>query len=187
MSTRPTSPPPILAAACLGLSVMLHAAVATAQLPEEHETGNHGLRLRVMERTPAQIAAFYEARGFPEQAIARLREACFLTVTLDNQRDDRLALERWRFLANGEPLERRDRAYWQTQWQALGLSRGSRATFGWTLMPESRELYPTEPVAGNITLAPTRQPFTLVARLRTAADDVLSLRLRDIECAGREG
>ncbi len=150
-----------------------------------------GIEMRVEPRTPEQISAFYEARGFPRAAVEALSKACFITVGIQNRREDIVWLEpaRWEFFdAAGQSIERPPRAYWEERFVKLGVPPANRATFGWTQLPEVRDLRPGEPVGGNITLVPVRGTFTLVARFVTGSDrrgPEIVLRFDKLTCPGR--
>lgn len=149
------------------------------------------VKMRVTARTPEQVAAFYEARGLPRSAIELLRRACYLTVGVLNKTGDILWLElnTWRAATPTGDVERLDRAYWNTAWTRLDVPQAKRATFGWTLLPEQRDLYPGESAAGNLVLAYADSPFTLQARFATKADrsgKEQVIEIADISCAPRE-
>ncbi len=130
-----------------------------------------GIAYSVAARTPEQIAAFYEGRGFSQAVIDELSQACFLTVTLLNRRKDIvwLELDRWHFVdADGHVLKRLGRPYWNALWERLEVPPANRATFGWTQLPERRDLHPTEPVGGNVTIVPVEGELTLRAHFRVA-------------------
>lgn len=146
-----------------------------------------GLVIRAQPRTPEQIAAFYAARGFPQAAIDVLTKTCFITVTLVNERQDVvwLELDNFRFLdAQGQAIPRIERKQWHARWEAIGMPAAKRATFGWTQLPESRDLQPGEPVGGNVTIERPRGRFTLEARFRlgNGADRALRARVPDLVC-----
>jgi len=151
-----------------------------------------GLRFHVSVRTPNQIAAFYEGRGFPRDAIEAMLKACFVTVGLRNDRRDIvwLELDRWRFVTvDGTQVRRFDRNHWNTRWKKLALPLGNQATFDWTQLPETRDLHPDEPVGGNVTLAPPPGQFALEARFRTGADKQgkeLVIQVSGLTCPGRK-
>ncbi len=151
---------------------------------------NEFLSMRLRPNTPEQMAAFYEARGFPKAALEALKATCFITVMIRNESDRVIWLEpaRWRFLAKRDAVKRLDRDYWEDQWHSIGLPQRHRATFGWTQLPELRDLRPQEPVGGNVVLAWTNEPFSLEARLATGPDkqgDEITVRFEDIRCAGK--
>ncbi len=130
------------------------------------------LAFSVSPRTPEQLAAFYGARGFPPEAVAAITRSCFLTVGIVNQSREVLWLEpsRWRFeTAQGQVVRRITREEWEQTWEALGLPLAQRATFGWTQLPEVRDLQPGEPVGGNVAVQPPAGALRLVARFRTGA------------------
>ena len=150
-----------------------------------------GVRVRLAPHSPEQMAAFYEARGFPKPAIEAIRKACFVTTGVENETDQILwiELDRWRFYTPEGPVRRLSRADWAARWQALGLPRSNRATFGWTLLPEARDLWPQEPVGGNITLVPPKGPFTLEAHFRLGPDKGRGervVRIEGVRCAREE-
>jgi len=148
------------------------------------------LRVHLHPRTPDQIAAFYEARGFPRAMIARLRAQCFITTTVRNLGDDIVWLEpaRWEFrTADGRRIERLDRGYWKTQWAAMDAPLPARSTFRWTQLPESLDLRPGEGEGGNLILPRPAGRFSLIARFATGADrsgPAITVRFNDLRCAG---
>lgn len=141
----------------------------------------------LIPRTPEQMAAFYEARGFPPAAIDRIRATCFVTVHVENRGERVLWLEpdSWRIAAGGTPVQRLDRDYWTAHWNTIDLPQANRSTFGWTQLPAQRDLQPGEPVGGNIVLPGTTGQFDLQARFATGADrrgDPLEVRFENVAC-----
>jgi hypothetical protein len=112
---------------------------------------NGQLLVALIPHTPEQMAAFYEARGFPKAAIARISDTCFMTVHIENKSQGVIWLETgdWSFTSNRQPLQRLGTDYWNRQWDAIDLPLANRATFGWTQLPAVRDLQPGEPVGGN--------------------------------------
>lgn len=163
-----------------------------AELPGRVEHDDSRLNVILVPRTPQQMAAFYEGRRFPQAMIDLTRRYCFITVLLENKTDDILwhELERWRFVtADGTPVARRSRGWWQAQWEALEAPLPSRSTFRWTLLPERLDFRPGEREGGNITLAPTAEPLRLIARFATGADrtgEEIVLHLDGLRCAGEQ-
>lgn len=133
---------------------------------------NDDLLVVVIPRTPEQMAAFYEARGFPAAAIALIRETCFVTVHIENKSDGILwlDLDQWRFTADGKPLARIDLRDWETRWDSIDLRQASRSTFGWTQLPVLRDLQPDEPVGGNLVFPGDTQTLTIEARFPAGTD-----------------
>ena len=147
------------------------------------------LRVRVRANPPDGVAAFYEARGFAQNAIALLRSKCFITVSIRNKNYPVLWLEPagWRVLIDGQQLQRYPMSFWQQQFDELGVADANRAAFRWTQLPEQRDLRIDEPVGGNITLPPLTGPFTLLMRfdIGRQREDRLALRFSQLHCAGR--
>lgn len=124
-------------------------------------------RMRLVTRTPNQIAAFYEARGFPQFALDEVRKVCFITVGLGNKSSTRLYhdLSRWQFSDKSGPVKRILRSDWKSRWTELGLQKRFQSTFRWTLMPEKLDFYPQEGEGGNLIYPRTGNPITIIARL----------------------
>lgn len=182
-----------------GLSVFLGVGLAAAVVQDtlsRHVAvpGGGELHIGVVPRTPEQVAAFYEARHFPPDAVAALARVCLLTVTIHNRSQTVVWLEpaRWRLRAQeGGEVRRLDRAHWTALWERIGLPAAQRATFGWTQLPETRDLRPGEPVGGNVVVEPPAGPFSLEARFTTGADrrgPPIVARFDHLRCpAGRTG
>lgn len=176
---------------CTALNATPPAGQAAGQAKQHQQAQiveNDWLRMRIRPNTPLQMAAFYEARRFPKAAIQQFKDTCFITVSILNKSDTVvwLELERWQFRLDKQPLQRLDRDYWTTQWEQISLPQANRSTFGWTLLPEVRNLQPHEPVGANIVLPFTASPFVLEARFLTGADkrgDEIIVRFDQARCA----
>lgn len=135
--------------------------------------GQGGLDFSISPRTPEQLIAFYSARGFAPEAVEVITASCFLTVGILNRGSRVVWLEpaRWRFeTLDGRPVRRIARDEWEARFERLAVPLGQRATFGWTQLPESRDLQPGEPVGGNVTVETPAGPFRLIARFATESD-----------------
>jgi len=151
--------PVLIVCACL----LSACAPATFAQPGRPELSNKDFTLRLAPRTPNQITAFYEARGFPRAAVDVLRNTCFITVGLRNNSDTIVWLDlgNWRFTTPKGPLNRIMHADWSARWQKLGLAQRFQSTFRWTLAPEQLDFHPHEREGGNLTLPQTDQPITI--------------------------
>jgi hypothetical protein len=152
---------------------------------------NDDILFVLIPRTPEQMAAFYEARGFPPAAIARIKATCFVTVHIENRSRQVIWMEpdTWKFSSGDQPLQRLDRDYWNTQWEAVDLPRANRSTFGWTQLPAVRDLQPEESVGGNIVFPGTTGSFDLEAHLQTGQErrgKQLEIRFENVSCAPGE-
>lgn len=160
---------------------------AAPESPKRNELYD-GVSFRITPSRPDAVAAFYEARGFPPEAIRTLREVCYLSVVMRNQRPDVvwLELDRWRFIdTGGRIVERLSHAYWDARWDRMNLPAANRATFGWTQLPEVRDLRPDEPVGGNVPVAPPSGRFSLEARFATGENKSgpeIVVRVDNLKC-----
>lgn len=146
------------------------------------------MTLQIGPRTPEQIAAFYEARGFQADMVAVLRQQCYLTVFMHNKSHDIiwLDLQDWEFDNPAGPLERLDRDHWRKHWEAMGIPMAHQSTFRWTLLPERLDFLPGEREGGNIILPRLDQPFRIRARFATGADGSgppIQVEFKRVECA----
>lgn len=154
--------------ACLGTANA--AAPAKQNRPLEYKDGQ--VYMRIFVRTPDQLAAFYQGRQFKPAAVERILAHCFITPVIRNKGHDVLWLEldNWRFSTEDGPVQRIKRDYWRAQWQAVDLRQAHQSTFGWTLMPEARDLRLDESVGGSVVLPMQSKPVTLVAHFKTGKD-----------------
>jgi hypothetical protein len=151
-------------------TMQLHAIDAPPPTGAWYEDAR--MLLRLAPRTPAQMAAFYEARGFPPAALDRIRQTCFITLTVRNEGKEVLWVDlgQWKFSSHGKPVARLDLNYWQQQWDGINLRQASRSTFGWTQFPPVRDLQPDEPVGGNLVFPGNLDSVTIEAVLQSGAD-----------------
>ena len=130
------------------------------------------IMFRIVGRTPENISAFYQGREFSKQAIDEILNTCYITVIVKNKTQTTLWLEldNWGFSLNGKPIKRIKRDYWQKRWDKINLKQSHRSTFGWTLMPEARDLRADEGVGGSIVIPSQTEPFVLTANFHTRPD-----------------
>ena len=158
------------------------AAVAARSITE-------GITFSIEVRTAEQLNAFYSARGLPAAAVAEIIKTCFFTVGIRNTRTDTawLDLSKWQLRdAKGRALTRIARRQWETQLRTLDVPAAARSTFGWTQLPETRDLQPDEPVGGNIAFLPAAGPLTLEAVFPLGAASsarAVTLRVANLRCA----
>jgi len=147
-----------------------------------------GLDFYLSIRTPEQTNAFYSARGLPLIAVQEIAKSCFLTVGLHNRSTDTIWLDlaTWRFTdANGRAITRISLPEWTARWQALQVPLAAQATFGWTQLPETRDMQPDETVGGNVPVVPPQGEFTLIARFPTGAagkGKPIEISVRGLSC-----
>jgi hypothetical protein len=148
---------------------------------------NDDMKIALTPRTPEQMAAFYEARGFPPEALERIQQTCFFTVIIKNnsKRILWLELDQWTITSDGKVLPHLDEHYWNAQWDEINLRQASRSTFGWTQLPLVRDLQPGEGVGGNMVIPGATRVFNIEARFHTGADkqgEVVRLGFGNVNC-----
>jgi hypothetical protein len=173
----------------LALLLGCASSVFAQERPGRLEYSTDELRLSLSPRTPEQLAAFYEARGFPNAMIELIRSRCFFTVGIHNKTRGILwhDLSRWRFLVDGQPVARIDRGAWRSEWARLQAPMRSQSTFRWTLLPESLDFRPDEAEGGNVTLPRVEGEITLeapfVKGVNRDGGEILA-RIDGLRCAG---
>lgn len=148
---------------------------------------NDDLLVVLMPHTPESMAAFYEARGFPQVAIDLISTTCFITVHVENRSREVIWMDvaQWQFTTAGKPLARLDRAWWESRWDSIDLRQASRSTFGWTQLPQVRDLQPDEPVGGNLVFPGDTGLLDMTLNLPIGENRhgrLISLQFKDIPC-----
>jgi len=161
--------------------------VYAAKEENRYKVENQSIKFGLYPRTPEQMAAFYEGRGFPKKAIEATTQHCFITVGMRNLSKTMLWLDqsRWRIYNDQGTIARTSRDQWKQKWQQLDVPLANQATFTWTLLPETRDLHPDEPVGGNITLQATDQAFMVEAVFATGNDKKgkpLVIKIENVHC-----
>ena len=149
---------------------------------------NEVLRVSLTARSPNQIAAFYEARGFSAAMVNEAKRHCFITVSIKNKSDKIfwLELSNWRFTTSSGEIVRVHRNDWRTKWQQMQIPLAHQSTFRWTLLPERLDFRPGEGEGGNITLPAISAPIRLDAQFvfeNAPAKKPVEVRIDNILCA----
>jgi hypothetical protein len=148
---------------------------------------NEQILMVLVPRAPEQMAAFYEARGFPQNAIDLITDTCFVTVHIENKSQQVIWLEtgNWRLTSNGQALTIMGTDYWSQVWDKIGLPQANRSTFFWTQLPVVVDLQADEPVGGNIVVSGTAINFNIEASFMTDQDKQgkkIQLNFEQVEC-----
>ena len=168
------------------LPVIINTSYAAKSNSLEYE--DKEVYMRLVIRSADQLSGFYVGREFPKNAIDEILKTCFITPIVKNKKFDALWVEpdSWNFTMNGKVIERIKRDYWKKVWTVVGLSLAHQSTFGWTLMPEARDLRFDEGVGGSIVIPKQTKPFTLKARFNTGLQKQgkpKTITFKDISCA----
>ena len=177
----------ILLLVAMSITFPCNSIAAPAKKPLVFE--NKFVRVRLLPRTPDQVAAFYEARGFPKQAIALIKSRCFITVGIRNKSKEILLhdLGTWSYKTKTASLPRIRRQDWFRQWDTMGIERPLQSTFRWTLLPESLDFRPEEGEGGNLTLVGTDEEFSISGSFTISSktnSPVFNFTINNVHCAG---
>ena len=177
-----------LGAVCMPASFAQQEAPPT---PSDVRYEDDSVFIRIVQRSPEQLTAFYLGRQFNRAAIAQILDTCFVTPIIHNKTFDVLWLEldHWRFGRGDENIARIKRDYWPDKWDQSELPQAQRSTFGWTLMPEVRDLRPDESVGGSVVIPMQSGPFTMTANFHTGLDkegEIKTIVFEGIQCVSSE-
>lgn len=169
----------------LVFSLTVKNSYAETKKPLEYEDDEVYMRLVI--RNNEQLSAFYLGREFPKNAIDEILNTCFITPMVLNKSLDALWVEpnSWVFLSDNKPIKRITREYWKKVWKDVDLSMAHQSTFGWTLMPETRDLRYDEGVGGSIAIPMQTKTFTLEAHFNTGLNkegESKIITFKDISC-----
>lgn len=166
--------------------VIVLASMAGTLLAADKVQTRDGVKVSVSARTPEQIEAFYSARGFPQAGLKALREVCFFTVGIHNASADVVWLELQNFAMSdeaGKKVARITRPQWKKRLVQLKVPLASQSAFGWTQLPEQRDLQPGEPVGGNFAVSRRSGPLSLTMKFRRNNTVPLNFEFPDLRCA----
>ncbi len=170
------------------LVTILFSSVQSVAATTKHVIENPSIKMVIIPRSAEQMAAFYEGREFPANAIATTREACFFTIGIHNKTNDILWLDtqQWYLNNKNSTISLISKEQWKQRWGKINLPQRFQSTFRWTLLPEQLDFQPGEREGGNITIARQHDPFNLVATFNTAADKKgtpIRLEFKNLRCA----
>ncbi len=145
-------------------------------------------RMRFTPRTPQQIHAFYEGRGFSKPALQSLQDKCFFTTGLKNTGKNIVLSDvaNWKFSANGKPVKLYNRKDWKEHWTKLQLPLGHQATFRWTQFPIKLDFRPDEGEGGNVVIPRTRENLTFEATFYIQSNNAktpVHVKVENMKCA----
>ncbi len=166
-----------------------HVLANTKQAPnkKQYQFKNKQVSVKLNLRSPQQIAAFYEGRGFSKKMIAKLKSRCFITVSIHNKTKNILwhTLKNWKYTSSQGELQAFDRTYWKTLWNKMNIPLAHQSTFRWTLLPESLDFRANEHEGGNIILPYSNKAFSLEAIFKTKKNKSgkpIVVKIENIQC-----
>ncbi len=115
-----------------------------------------GFSLQLIQRTPDQTRAFFQARGFSLAASDQIAEACVLQAILRNEGERELTvdLRRWRVLQDGREKPIPVASSWRPRWEKLRESPAAQIAFRWALFPTQQRFFPGDQAWGMIPFGP---------------------------------
>jgi len=180
------TPRPYLSLVLLLILTITNSEIKAAT--ERHIIENQQIRMVIIPRSPQQMAAFYEGREFPRNAINETRNACFFTIGIQNKTKDILWLDtqQWQLSTESKQISLIDKSQWVQYWKKINLPQRFQSTFRWTLLPHQLDFQPGEREGGNITILRQDMPFNLTAQFNTGANKqgkIVSLKFKSLRCA----
>lgn len=154
------------------ISILILNQPVQAKQNNRYQYKGNQIKISLSPRTPEQIAAFYEGRGFKKEMVNKLKQQCFITIGIHNKSKDILwhDASKWIFTSKAGNIQRLDRTHWKSVWKEMNIPLAHQSTFRWTLLPEKLDFRSNEHEGGNIILPYSNQPFTLKAEFKTKAN-----------------
>lgn len=178
-----------VAAVCYLILALSENALASSKTAtaKKYQFKSKQISVRLSPRTPQQIAAFYEGRGFSKKMIDKLTPLCFITVGIHNKTNDILwhNLNNWQYSNSDGEFKAFNRAYWKQTWKKMNIPQAHQSTFRWTLLPESLDFRANEHEGGNIILPYFNKAFSLKARFKTQKNrqgKPVDITIENIQC-----
>jgi len=177
----------LLTTIALSISCLLITTNVHAESEKRYQFTNKEIRVGVTPRSPQQMSAFYEGRGFSKEMINDLIQPCFFTVGIHNKTNDILwhDLSTWKFTNSNGEIKHLDRAYWKKKWAKMQIPLAHQSTFRWTLLPENLDFRSNEHEGGNIILPYSTKKFTLQVAFKTKKDKLgklIPIKIENIQC-----
>ncbi|MDH5446036.1 MAG: hypothetical protein OEY52_10790 [Gammaproteobacteria bacterium] len=177
----------ILAILLIILVISPITIINPAYAGNKNQYESENIRIRVIPRSPQQIAAFYEARGFQKNMLDKIKQYCFITIYVRNKGKHIIwhDLGKWTFQAGTKKIQRIDRHQLKQTWQKMGIPLPHQSTFRWTLLPEQLDFRPEEGEGGNIVLPATNENIRITSQFnlyKNNSDDIVKLILDNIQC-----
>lgn len=176
---------------CLLVTAYVSSSYAATAKDNRSRFEDKDITVVIGTRTPDQLAAFYSGRGFNQASIEAITKTCFVFGMVKNKTYDTLwlTLDDWRFIAaDGSQIKRIKRDDWTKVWQQTGLTQAHQSTFGWTQLPETRDLRQHEGAGGNIVVEWQDKPFKVIANFHTGADKsgkTRTITVENLTCASK--
>ncbi len=173
---------------CIFLLIFFSGSLQAEKKEKGLRYEDKDIKVRIFLRSPDQMQAFYEGREFPIAAIKEITKTCNITAVIKNKSKDILwlILNEWEFKSDNKTITRIDRTHWNKIFKAANLKQAHRSTFGWTLLPENRDLRPDEGVGGGVTIPGNIKTVDLVLNFPTGKNKtgpLKSITINNISCS----
>lgn len=152
-----------LSLACLfGIGALLKGVIVTAtaatvttgkdeqSLLPYWKLEESGMSLRFVQRIPDQSRAFFLAQGFSAKDAEHIATSCTFQTVLTNTSHKSVPaplnfdLREWVINYKGKSSGMKTREDWDKEWGEKKISRNSRLTFKWALVPTQMEYKPND-------------------------------------------
>lgn len=163
--------------------LLIHNSLASSK----PQYNSNLLQVTLTSRTPQQMAAFYEARGFQKNMLDKIASYCFITVYIKNKSNTIIYhdLSKWSFKRNTTKIKRLHRNTLKETWDLMNIPLAHQSTFRWTLLPEELDFQPGEREGGNIVLPFTEQDLSVKATFNRQVKNKyipLIIQLNNVKC-----
>jgi hypothetical protein len=135
---------------------------------------------------PDQLRAFYDGRGFPQEAAEEFALSCvFMVVVRNGNEEGAIEFETgyWRIISNGQENQLRSINSWMDRWRAIGLETPQLVAFRWAQFPASQEYLPGDWNQGMLSVGlGAGERFDMMLQWNYQGKSYKG-RLHDVTCA----
>ena len=144
-----------------------------------------GISIQLIQRTPDQTRAFFQARDFSSSDSDIIAKSCVFQTIFRNDGEKPLSfnLDEWQISHQGDHHSILTREHWDKIWQQSEATQASQIAFRWALLPTQQQFEPGDYNWGMTSFGlPPGETFNLTLKV-TLDGNPISSSISDIVCA----
>ena len=144
-----------------------------------------GISIQLIQRTPDQTRAFFQARDFSSPDSDIIAKTCVFQIIFRNDGDQSLSynLNDWQVSNQGNQHSVLTREHWNKIWEQSEASQAAQIAFRWALIPTKQQFEPGDYNWGMTSFGlPPGEIFDLTLQV-TVGGNTISGNIADIVCA----
>ena len=144
-----------------------------------------GISIQLIQRTPDQTRAFFQARDFSSSDSDVIAKTCVFQTIVRNGGEQSLSynLNDWQVSNQGNHLSILTREHWNKRWEQSEATQAAQIAFRWALLPTRQQFEPGDYNWGMTSFSlPPGEVFNLTLKV-TVKGNTISRNISDIVCA----